>query len=282
LIVLLLLACANPLSNQLFYEDALFVSALPSRERVGPPSALRVARVGDAALLADAVAVAARLGDATEGLGRTGDALRNSPASVRSSVGRAWDAAQAAGDIDGERVSWWARGEVLQPDAASDLTWVVEVATDPSGPYVPVGEGRHDRDGFGEVSWDGDAFAEVVGVSPTSDLSGSYVDDQPDSPRTLDLSVEGAASVDERWVVQADGVLDWTGAVTVSPDASRGSASVDHRDSGGWGSAELFGATPQVIELCWGPTGDVIYQSGDLGGVGVESDCPFAYPFDMR
>ena len=285
-------ACTNPISNQLFYDDALMVAALPSEARVGPPSQLRLARVGDADLLAAAVAEAAVVDDVTEVIARSGDLLRATEPDERTDVARVWRAQRAAGDIGSQRVSWWVRGEVLRPSDDADLTWEIEMAPDQSGPWLPVGLGAHDGDGDavgeGALQWDLGLSLEAMGLDP-SDAPGLIdirYEIDAEGERTTEMSYDdGGVNVAGPWTMVGDIALGWEGVVTL-PDGSGGTVeaygavAVLTTVDGGWGEGELYpGAEPLVFETCWDGNGDRVYEDGDLDPTGRVSDCALEDPF---
>jgi len=279
-------ACTNPISNQLFYDDALMVAALPSEQRLGPPREVRLARVGDSELLAVAVAEAAVLDDVTEALARSGDVVRAAEPSERTEVGRRWDAVQAAGDLGGARVSWWVRAEVLWPDDRSALSWTIEMAEDDGGPWVEVGFGAHESDGDGELVWDLGASLEVMGLDPSDapgTLTGRYETDS-DDVRTAELAYTDDTQTAGPWVLVGDVALGWQGQVTLSdadgePITAYGAVQAIATPEGGWGVAELYPtAEPLDVLTCWNDRGDRVFAEGDLGEEGSPSSCPIDNP----
>ncbi len=286
--MLLGVGCGPPISNQLFYEDALMVAALPSEERVGPPSDVRLARVGDSQLLREAVEEAVSVSEITEVMARSGDALRSTDPDTRTDVARGWDAVQVAGDIDNERRSWWVTAEVLQPAEGEDLTWSMSLATDPGGPWVEVGVGGHELDGDGAILWSLGPTLEVVGLDPTlapGDLEITYGLDGEVRFAEI-LYVDGADTLGP-WGVAGTQVLAWQGTFQLIPGAegedpqsAYGVAQVFASPDGGWGQGELYPAGEALtFETCWGPEGDRLYEGGEVDPVGSIDACPFPNPF---
>lgn len=105
-ILLLGTGCVNPISNRVFYEDAAYVSALPSSERFRAPKDVRLARVGTSEVLEAAVLSAAELEDLTLLIAGSGEALRGSVPEERSAVLRGWGPVSAAARIDGHSRLW--------------------------------------------------------------------------------------------------------------------------------------------------------------------------------
>lgn len=290
-------ACTNPISNLPFYEDAELVAALPSEDRFGVPRSVRLARVGTSPVLADAVAASAELQDIVETLFRSGEVLRVAEPDVRSDVGRSWDAVQAVGDLGGERFTWWVRGEVLRVAEGSDATWVIEVAPEESGPYRPVGEGRHDPGGYGDGTWDLAAIVDVLEDQSDSTagaagvLSFDYEDELEgsDEVRVVTLQHTLGADLLGTWTAVGDVALAWFGQSNVTDPARPAAFQVITDDNGGWGLGELYEAEDTLtLTTCWSPVGDTVYAEGtaldpELGAqvaeTGTDSDCPTSYPF---
>jgi len=286
--VLLSAGCANPISNQLFYDDALMVAALPSEERVGPPSEVRLARVGDSELLALAVAEAAVLDDLTEVVARSGDLLRSAQPSERTDVGRTWEAAQVAGDLAGERVSWWIRGEVLRPDEQADITWSMEIAPAADGPWVEVGVGAHEPDGDGGFTWEIGPSLEAMGRDPAEapgQVTATYTLEDDGETRNLELAYDDGEVAFGPWVMVGDIALGWQGQLALTDADGQlveafGAASVITTPDGGWGMGELYPAGETwSFTTCWDSNGDRQYEEGDLDPVADPGACTVDDPF---
>lgn len=286
LIVLWLVACTNPISNLAFYEDAELLAALPSAARLGPPQQVRVARVGNAMVLADAVAAAASMSDHVETLNRSGDALREAEPDGREGVSRSWSAVQAAGDIGGDRFVWWVRGDVVRPDDAGDATWNIAVAADASGPWVPVGEGRHDPSGYGGMTWDLRAMFQVLAPQITGEVSDigvlqvDYRDATDSAVREATVEHVVALDVASAWTVAGESALAWVGPTSLTDPAAQAVFTVLHADEGGWGVGEVYSPTEVVDHVtCWGPAGDILYARG-IDAIGEdEGACSTPFPF---
>jgi hypothetical protein len=264
------------------------VAALPSEERVGPPSQVRLARVGNAAVLQLAVEQAATVGDLTEVMARSGDALRAAVPDTRTEVARGWSSVQAAGDLDGRR-SWWVRGEVLQPSAGEDLTWTIELASDPDGPFTPVGLGGHEPDGDGAIVWELGPTLEVLGLDPSlapGTLEVAYGTDG--ELRATELTYVDGADTLGPWTLVGDQFLGWEGPMALLPDddgdgepeVAYGAAVVYVGDEGGWGVGELYPAgTSLAFDTCWSAQGDRLYEGGEIDPLGDADTCPLPNPF---
>ncbi len=291
-------ACANPITNLPFYEDAAYVAALPSETRFGVPTQVRLARVGTSKLLADAVAASADMQDHVETVLRSGEVLRSAEPDERTDVARSWDGVQVAGDLDGERFTWWARGEVVRIQEGGDVTWAIDVAPDPDGPWSPVGSGRHDPSGYGTADWDLQTVVELLAaqastgaeVESVGQLALDYEDDfEGSGVRAVTIEHSDGPDLLDQWTAIGPVALAWFGPNTLSEPERAGAFQIYTDDGGGWGLGELYDddATLDLI-TCWSPVGDTVYASGSLldegngavlSATGSESDCPLPYPF---
>jgi len=289
-------SCANPISNLPFYEDAELVAALPSEARFEVPSNIRLARVGTSTALADAVAASADLQSVVETLFRSGEVLRAAEPDVRTDVGREWDGVQAAGDLGGDRFTWWVRGSVVRVTEGGDATWTIEAASDQGGTYRPIGQGRHDPGGYGDGSWDLEAMVQVliegqdIESDPVGVLSFDYEDQLEDSGvRSVTLEHTRGAEVLDTWTVVGSIALAWFAPSTLTEPALPGVFQVFHDDNGGWAIGEIYDADEALSVLtCWSPVGDTVYAEGTLfdeghgavtAAMGVEDDCSTPNPF---
>jgi hypothetical protein len=284
-LILWLLGCTNPISNLAFYEDAAFAEALPSKERMGPPADVRIARVGTSIVLADAVAATANMGDFVETLVRSGEALRGAEPDGRGDVSRSWSAVQAAGDIGNERFVWWVRGELVRPSDAGDTTWTLELAGDEAGPWIPVGDGRHDPSGYGTAEWDIAAAAELLEPGQPANTLGilklSY-DDNAEGENVRQVAIDHRVGVDvvDSWVATSSVGLGWFGVSSLVDPPAPAVFQVFHTPDGGWAVGEVYADTGLLEQrTCWSPTGDTQYESGDIRSVATEAACSIAYPF---
>lgn len=281
---LLLVACGSPISNQTFYDDARMVAALPGSERLGAPMAVLEAPVGDSVVLAQAVQQAATLRDLVEVMVRSGDALRAADPSTRTDVARGWDAVQAAGDLEGRR-AWWVRAEVLQPDDTAVVSWTLDLAPGPEGPWSAVAEGAHEPDGDGALIWQLGPTLEVLGLDPADapgELQLTYGTEG--DARTVELLyVDGEATLGP-WGWLGDQVMAWQGPLALddAPDAPTryGAAQVFVGADGGWGHGTVYpDAQGQPFSTCWSALGDALYADGALPPAGTAAACPFPDPF---
>ncbi len=288
--------CANPISNLPFYEDAELVAALPSEARFEVPSNIRHARVGTSTALADAVGASADLQSVVETLLRSGEVLRSAEPGLRTDVGREWDGVQAAGDLGGERFTWWVRGSVVRVTEGGDATWTLEAASEQDGMYRPIGQGRHDPGGYGDGTWNLAAMVDVLfdGKATESDpvgvLSFDYEDQLEDSGvRLVTLAHTRGAEVMDTWTVVGSIALAWFAPSTLTEPALPGVFQVFHDDNGGWAIGELYDADEALSVLtCWSPVGDTVFAEGAVfdeghgavtAAMGEEGDCSTPYPF---
>ena len=287
-------ACEHPITNLPFYEDAAYVAALPSEERVGVPSRVRLARVGTSTMLADAVAASAELQETVEVLLRSGEVLRSAEPDARTEVARSWEGVQAAGDLGGERLTWWVRGEVLRVSEGSDVTWTIELAADAAGPWEPVGEGRHDPSGYGTATWDRGAARAAIAAELDTErgvvLAVDY-DDDTDGSGTRQVTIKHTHGPElvGQWTAVGSVSLAWFGSNALTDPVLPGAFQVLTDDNGGWGVGELYVDSSSLdIISCWSPVGDTVFAAGSaleeghgatLSATGSEADCPTPFPF---
>ncbi len=279
----LLGACGDPISNQVLYEDALFLGALPSPERLAPPAEIRGARVGTSAILARAVAEAAGIEGVAEVVGATGNALRDEPPDVRGQAVRRWDGVSAVVRIDGSSSELQVRGEILQPANADVLDWTIDVAPTPDGPWTRVGEGTHNADGTGSFAWEIRQHAELLGISDEvpDRLVIDYVDPARDRQRELSLD-DGDVEFGGSWQVVGENFLVWFGAVELvqGGDPVPGAAQVLHLpDAGGRASGGVITADGEdPFDVCWDANGnDTWLQGGGQPTVGDDATCAVSF-----
>lgn len=272
----LVAGCGDPISNQLLYEDELFLAALPSIDRLAPPADVRIARVGTSALLASAVAQAATLETLAYVVGVTGEALRGQPPDERSDAVRAWDPVSTAIrlDEDSPSVVFWVRGEVAEPAGRGDLDWTIEVAPAREGPWVVAGRGAHEGLS-GSFTWEiADHAALLAPGEETPDhFAIAYTDPEPGRPRSLmvddeDLEFGGT------WDVAGEQLLTWIGPVALTPGSAGapGAAQILHDpELGGRGTGVVVTVDGELpFDACWDANGNDVWVSG--GGAPTAGD----------
>lgn len=276
--LVLLAACGAPISNAPFLEEARFLGALPSRERLGPPANVFLAPSSDSSVLSAAKQAATEY-DALVTLPiLIGDRLRGVVPTQRTDIRRAWDPTELLLDPSGSlpvaasSLTAWIQGSVEIP-SSGDLVLELQLARDRDGPWTQVASGTYDGERAGTLSWDLAATATALELQPTIPLAGLEVnfddlgqDDLGD--RQLDASYGHAASIAQLWVIVSDAVLGFSGLLQVTEDGALlpGGATVVHTAYGGWGVGTVLTATGELaFETCWSEVGLTVYEDGDEG-----------------
>lgn len=292
--VLGLMACGDPISNQVLYEDELFLSALPSPDRLAPPSEIRIARVGTSAILESAVGEAASVEGIATVLGGAGDALRDQVPDERTDSVRRWtkpiSTAVKIDDATGQQktVLYQVRGDIVQPAGVDVLDWTIEASPEGSDDWVTIAYGTHARDpdeiGQGTLDWDLLAHVAIIEADDEvpDHLHIEYFDGDEKEPRELSIDDENDLELGGTWSVLGDNVITWLGGMTlVSGEAPAvGGAQVFHApDIGGRAvGARLTAYGEEPFDICWDPNGNDRYVSGvGLPTVGDEKDCAFEF-----
>lgn len=292
-LLLLLSACGDPISNQVLYEDELFLSALPSAERVAPPSEVRLARVGTSAILESAVGEAAAIEGIGTILGGAGDALRDQVPDERTDSVRRWTtpistAVKITTEQGEQTVIYLVRGDIVQPAGANVLDWTIEAAVEGTNTWIPIATGTHSRNdneiGQGELTWqiaDHAAIIEAVDEVPDH-LAITYFDGSETKPRELSIDDE-TLELGGTWQVGGDNLLIWLGAMTLVTGEAPvvGGVQVFHiADTGGRATGTWITATTgeEEFDICWDANGNDRYVSGvGLPTVGNDADCSFTF-----
>ena len=261
------MGCGDPISNQLFYEDALFVAALPGADRLAPPQVLLTSAVGDSELQQLAVEQSELLGDILNPLAASTDTLRTTPPDVRSDVFREWEAVPVVLD-SGAR--WWVRGDVGRPDDEDGAaSWRLDWAADSDGPWTPLAAGQHTSPTTG-------TFVYYVDDDGTTREIGARYGEEPTGESNLEVGVGfGPGNAELYWKVVGDSTLVWTGLLDVGLAAPRPSAAMVVQGlQGGRGEAFTIGEDPIVFANCWNVSGSVVFALAPDGSVdGSESAC---------
>lgn len=270
-LLLCLTACADPLSNGLILADTAFVDALPEGERLGPPTALLAAPVGDAVDLALAVEQATLLDLALEPLVLTSEALRAVPPDVRAAAYRGWGAQPVVGPA-GE--AWWARAEVTRPEGGP-YRWAIEVGLAARGPFVTLAEGAHEASGAGTFHY---ALRVARPEEEVGALVGTYGVDAEGARELVVLHEPplGLGEPDRYWQITGEAAIAFTGAFDVTgvalPGAMLAIQALDGGRAEGWVED---GPTRRWFGSCWDQGGDAVWTGGDpaLPASGDESAC---------
>jgi hypothetical protein len=292
-------ACADPISNQVFLDEALFLGALPSEARFGAPQQVLVAPNGDASVLR-AAKVSAAGWDGWWALPiAAGDQLRVTVPDERTDVKRRWEAVNVATrlgaaslgfDVD-DVIEFWVQAEILQPDGG-DVEWTMAVALSEDGPWTGVGSGL-DRGGAGEVSWDLSATVGALEVEPTEPpglLTADYTDVDPDfgDQRTVDATLAPFPGIALPFYAASDSFFAFTANLSVTDDGAPwpGGAMVLHTAEGGRAEGVVLQTidgdeAERTFASCWDGSGTLLWQTGDPGisALGDASACTIEDPF---
>lgn len=289
-----LTGCADPISNQVFLEEALFLGALPGAARFEAPHLVLVAPNGDAEVLRSAK-VAAAAWDGWWAIPiAAGEQLRLTVPDERTEVKRRWEAVNVATRLNASSIGldvddvteFWVQAEILQPDGG-DVEWTIALATAEDGPWTGVGRGV-DRGGAGDVTWDLSATVGALGVEPPGPLGilqADYEDLDPDVgyARSVEATLTPFPGIVLSFSAIGDGFFGFTSELAVTDDGERwpGGAAVLHGE-GGWAEGVVFrDETELTFTSCWDAAGGLVWQAGDAGiaTVGLETSCPIADPF---
>ena len=256
---------------------------MPSKERFSSPRDIRLARVGDAYLLEQAVIAADDLDTYMAPLIAMGDALRSEAPSESTDVLRTWKPMSAAARISGESVLWWIRASIVQADIGGDFEWAVEAAPERDADYTEVAFGQHDAGGKGTATWRVSQMAIVLGsVDALGELSLTYHDHGTEGDeRQVDFEVDTPLGTPRVWSVAAEVALGWSGDLQVTDDGATWPSAVQvvHLEGEGGGRAQgAYYKEPDVplgFESCWDLDGDTTFMRGDedISTLGGQSDC---------
>ncbi len=286
-----LVACGSPISNAPFLEEARFLGALPSRERLGPPERVFLAPNSDNAVLDAAKRSATEYDELVTLPILVGDRLRGVVPTQRTDIRRAWDPTELLLDLSealppgaGQgSLAAWVQGVVEIP-ASGDLQLEIELALAQEGPWERVATGTYDGSSAGTLSWDLAASASALKLAPSVPLAQLDVtfDDlaqEEQAERQLDVAYGHTASIAQLWVIVSDSVLGFSGLLQVTEDGALlpGGATVVHTPYGGWGLGTVLTASGELaFETCWSEVGLTVYAGGDEGvrRSGSRDACP--------
>lgn len=272
LLLLTLAGCGDPISNALFYEDADFLAALPSRDQLRAPQVLVTSNVGNSALHASGVEQAENIQLFLDPLALTGDILRTTSPSVRTDDFRAWDPTPIVRE-DGAQ--WWARAEINRP-ADGPFTWNIDLAPERDGPWLPSATGQQNAPNTGvfQYMWRDDSVEREFRVRFSTDVEGVSL---------LEISLgRRPFAGDLYWGTYGDGSIAWTGLFDLGGEEDvPGSAQVAQTLTGG--RAEVFARQDDSIvgAECWDVTGSVVWTFDSVEGEsGREDSCSLGPLFD--
>ena len=279
MLLLALLACDSPISNELFEADEAFLAALPRASRTGLPGRLRaLPEGGDEPVLEAARAATARLEPLVTTMTHLGEVLRNTPPDGRSPTHRTFDARPVS--LPDGPDPFQLRADLVRVDEDSELTWTLEAAPSAEGPWSVLARGLHTPDGNGAFTWDAPVLADLRGHEAVYDVATvSYEDpgraDQRvvriDFPVGLDLpesyALHGEQGLSFVASLDLDGLAPLPSLVTVGLlDEGRGRAE----------GVQLEGETERAFTTCWNAAGDRVYASGEgLASEGQADACPW-------
>lgn len=272
---LLLLACNNPLSNEVFYADDQFLQVFPDTRKVGFSNAFAgYPRNTDDPILLAAVEQAEVIEPGLTLMIGVSDLLRNTEPSERSETHRRWDPRSVAAPTGSGIDLWYLRADIARSGRDSDFNWQIEGSRSEDGPYVLLGWGRHHPDGEGELSWDFPATGELFDLgSDGALLDGTYTGA---SNRHTELTIATTSITDAQYTLAGDNFFGWVGSVDLDGTPQIGAGQVYIRNDGaGRGIAVVYPDGVEAIhETCWGILGQSTYATGSLlPALGTEADC---------
>lgn len=287
-----LAGCGAPISNEPFVDEAVFLGALPSTERLHAPSAVLLAPNGDADVLRAAKTAAAEWDTWWAIAAATGDELRAVPPDERTEVARRWNGLNVAARLTantfgnaGAVIDWWVTAEVVEP-AEGDPAWTIAIGTSEDGPFTAVGAGSG-ADGSGCVTWDLPGTAEALALDPPAPLGvldATFTDLDPVlGVRRADLAYE-VDGVVLPYAVAGEELLAFTGLLAVTDDGASwpGFATATHTATGGRAQGlVLEEGVERTFTSCWDANGLLVWQGGEGGVVDAgasEGACPIG-PF---
>lgn len=274
-VALLLTACNNPLSNEVFYADETFLAVFPDTERIGFSDAFAsYPRNTDDPILLAAVAEAEEIEPTLKLMIGISDLLRNTEPTDRSNTHRRWAPRSVAAPPEASIDLWYLRADIARSGADSDYSWQIEGSREEAGEYALIGWGTHTPDGEGELSWDLPATAALFGlqVGPAL-LEASY---SGATDRHTEIAVQTTTITQAQYSFDGQSFFGWVGSVDVDGTPQVGAGQVYIRpDGAGRGIVVVYPeGVEEVQESCWGLAGQSEYTTGSLlHERGVETDC---------
>ncbi|GEM_PF-1932514 len=293
--------CGSTISNQVFYDDADFLNALPGTEQfdLAYPSEIDTSDCEtdgtEKATFACVTVQALETGNAFVGtITALTDVIRYAAPSERGEDYRVW----GPGDWIPEYPGYFLRVEMSRSPTRSAYSWSFQLASNTVGPWdTEIIHGTHyagELDvaaGVGDLVLDFDALADVVGTQGGGLVTVSY--DARDltwfavSTESLDAGLDETLSSD--WVYQEDadggGDLTFDAQLPVDDNPALEDLALRVRWTSfgeGRGDALIHGGdltgSPRSASECWGSSGHLVWHEDDLGWLaetGDVAECAF-------
>jgi hypothetical protein len=283
MLLALLLACDNPISNAVFLADEDFLAALPGPSRLGFPANLRSLDTTDEPILAFAGEAARDLEPVIETMALVGEVFRSAPPAERTPTSRRYD--PRAITLPGTSQTWWMRADLGRATEEAPITWALEAAPTEQGPWTSFATGRHASDGVGEFEWDNPVIASHAGTDDAPPpVEVRYEDVNTDGLREVELTFEATFVLPVTYTFVGPFAFGFTGAFdyagTGEPeDALPTWAMVVALESGaGRSEGALFTeGREETFVTCWDASGQRVFAGGSplVGApMGDESACP--------
>lgn len=284
--LLLLVGCADPISNGVFYEEASFLAALPSRERFSAPDSF-LDPPGDDPLLARASDAANDLQGLMAPLVICGETLAETEPDDREDTFRSWDTVPVLVPTDDGTYDWWVRGTVVkEPNGA--FTWTLDGSLRRIGPWVELASGRHERSDAGEVLYHLHALGELVGVEAPGIVELRYANDGSSYGVEIQHYPDTVSTEpDAYWAYQGDDLMSWSGWFAITTDGATlpGVAIAGWAEDGGRADGVLWRTAEDTVVFgsCWDAGGDNVWTGGspDVPGSGDAAACVMGSLFDQ-
>ncbi len=294
-LVLLATGCGSTISNQVFYDDADFLNALPGPEQfdLAYPSELDTADCheegSEKATFACVTVEALASGNGFVGMiTALTEVIRTATPAERGEDYRVWGPGDWIPDYPGH----FLRVEMSRSATGSAYSWAFQLAATTAGPWDhEIIAGTHYAGevevaaGVGDLTLDFDALSEVVGSESGGVVNVSY--DARDltwfsvTSEALDVGLE--ETYDSEWVFQeaedGGGDLSFETGLAVDPGAALEELALRTRWTPfgeGRGDALIHGGdlsgSPRSASECWGASGHLTWHQDDLGWLGETGD----------
>lgn len=307
LMTCLLAGCVGDITNGIFDEDKVFLSAFPSSERTrievddGTGSTTRRSSVDDPCsvdsynltgkpdLLVLTITTAVGVNCGVAGQLATIDYIRTLPPTARTTDSRTWGPYEMETDV-------WIRADIER--SGGTYTWAISGSDSRGGPWTDWFTGEHlagetVAKGLGEMELDYGDIASITGADWTGSARASYDlrEDRElyvffDDMQIDDMSRALSADYWFKEAPEADDFEFRTEADFVGEDALDEQLEVRTRwipGEGGRSDAWLTGGTIDGYDVrvtqCWGPWGTLVYQedsNGWIPEVGASGECAFS------
>jgi hypothetical protein len=268
-----LAGCASPITNELFYEEAAFLDALPTAGRLAAPSAF-VDAVPIDPVFTSAAAAAEELQGLTQPLLVCTDALVATPPDARGDTFRTWDLVPVVVVTGTGSFEWWVRGTVVEVDGTA-WTFTIDGAPGRAGPWAELASGRHEASKAGFVTWNVANLGEVLGIEATGLVEYVYapLEDGTTAFEARLLSDPFATEPLSYWGVQGDAALSWSDRFEVTSDGETwpGVAVAVQTPAGGRADGVVWRTDSRQVSFgaCWDDTGSTVWTGGDPEAVAV-------------